>query len=808
MRFIILCCLFLLVTIGYSQKYSLSGKVEDLNNGQPLAFVSLVINGSQAMVYSDIDGKFRIQSKEPIKIIRASYVGYETIDVNVEGMTKDLVIKLKPANIEIEGVVILPGINPAHRIILNAIDNKKINDPQRLKSFSYTSYDKIIFSTDVDSILKLDTIGKDTSILHMKEFFRNQDLAIIENVVERKFKAPSLNSENVIATRVSGFKEPIFVFLISQLQSTSFYSDLIEIFDRTYINPVSTGSIYKYFFLLEDTLYGQAPGDTTYVISYRPFKNKNFEGLKGVLYINNNNWAIQNVIAAPAQGQKGFDVKIQQMYERVDGLHWFPVQLNTELVLKFIEMNAGNTLLPTIGSGRSYLRNIQINPEIPKNTFSEVELTVDPMASKRPESFWKLFRQDSLNKREIRTYAFIDSLGKAENFDRMAKSFETMLTGRIPFHFVDIDMTKLFRYNAYEKLYAGLGFWTNDKISRKFKIGGYWGYGFGDFHYKYGGEFDLVLNRKNDVELRLGYKNDIAESGGLQLFGDYKIAAYDRLRNFLITNMHYDESQYMSLSFRIFRYSTWNIGINKSFKNPGFNYQFACNETPEGLATTSFHLTDLFLSFRLAYKEKFLNNSRAKISMGTNWPILYIQLKHGLSGVFDGLMEYNHLDLKLTKTFYIKYLGKSSFTMQAGFIDRPVPYTELFVSPASYRQFTIYAPNSFAAMRMNEFVSDRYAAAFFTHDFGSLLIKTRNFDPHIVFATNVGIGSFSHPEKHRLISLRSMEKGYFESGLLLNKLLNVNFYSLGFGAFYRYGSYAFTEWRENVSLKISMTLPL
>ncbi len=776
-------------------------------NGEPLAFVSLLVNTSQQGTYSDIDGKFLLKSAEIINTIRVSYVGYETQDIPAGDNHKGLIIKLKPVSIEIEGVVILPGINPAHRIILNAVSNKQINDPQKLKSFAYTSYDKIIFTADLDTLRKLDSLNQDTSLVKMKEFFENQDLAMVENVVDRKFKYPSNNSEKVIATRVSGFKDPIFVFLISQLQSTSFYTDLINIFDKNYINPISTGSIYKYFFLLKDTLYGPGPTDTSFVISYRPIKNKNFDGLKGTLCIHNSTWAIRNVIAAPAEDQPGVDVKIQQMYERVDGIHWFPVQLNTELAFKNIALQAGKHQFHATGNGRSYLRNIEINPEISNNVFSEVELYVDPMASKRPDSFWNLFRQDSLSKREIKTYAYLDSIGKAENFDRMAKSFETMLTGKIPFHFVDIDMAKLFRYNGFEKAYVGLGLWTNDKISRQFRFGAYWGYGFGDYHSKYGCELDLVLNRKKEVELKIGYKNDIAESGGLQLFGDYKIAAYDRLRNFLITKMHYDESRYIGLSFRTLRYLTVNTGWMKSDKRTAFPYSFISDKTTSEVQSEMFRYSDLLLSFRFAYKEKFLQNARTRISMGTDWPILYMQFKHGLPEAGGGQFEYNHLDIKLNKSFYIKYLGKSSFTLQAGFIDRPLPYTELFVAPASYRQFTIYAPNSFAAMRMNEFVSDRYVALFFTHDFGSLLLKTPKFDPHIMLATNLGFGSMSHPENHLLIGTNEMNKGYFESGLLINKLLNINLYSLGIGTFYRYGAYAFPDWRENVSLKISMTLP-
>jgi len=55
---------------------------------------------------------------------------------------------------------------------------------------------------------------------------------------------------------MSGFHDPVFVFMISQMQSTSFYDDVITIMDKNYINPISKGSNKKnYFFLIEDTTY-------------------------------------------------------------------------------------------------------------------------------------------------------------------------------------------------------------------------------------------------------------------------------------------------------------------------------------------------------------------------------------------------------------------------------------------------------------------------------------------------------------------------------------------------------------------------
>ena len=801
--------LLLLSLPGFSQqRFSLTGKVVDGDNNEPLAFVSFAVNGSKFGGYSDIDGKFHVHSNEKIEYLRISYVGYETLDYYTENASKNLVIRLKRANIELSEVVIVPKANPAHRIIHRAVDNKMLNDPEKLQAFTYTSYDKVVFTTNVDSILKMPEIPGDTSLMELKEFVGRQDFGVVENVVERKYLFPGKNSNKVIATRISGFKDPIFVFLLSQLQSNSFYKDLINILDKNYINPISFGSTNKYFFQLEDTSYAPGRKDSTYVISFRPYKNRNFDGLKGVLYINTDGYAIQNVIATPDREENAISIKIQQMYDKVDSLHWFPVQLNTDLEFKSVNINAGKRNFHIIGSGRSYLRNIRINPGLRSREFDETEIYVDPMASKRPAQFWDQFRQDSLSKRDLNTYAFMDSVGAAEKFDKIAKSMETLMTGKIPFRYVDFEVNKLLRYNSFEGYYAGLGLVTNDMVSRRFQLEAYWGYGFGDKVQKYGGELKLILNRDRQMDLKLGYRYDAMESGGVFLFGENTIAVFDRLRNFLVNRMHYDEMKYASLSFRAMKYFKWNVGLTEEYKVIPFSYGYESPEASYSNLFTHYNTASLIASCRFAYQEKFLKNARTQISLGTKYPVVYLQYSHGIDNLLDGEFNYNRYDLKVSHSVYIKYLGKSSITLNAGIIDKNIPYTDLYNAMASFRQFTVYVPNSFATMRMNEFVSDRYVSVFYTHDFGSLLYRSKKFEPRIAIATNAGFGSLRHPENHTLININTMEKGYFESGLLLNNLLKLPMYSLGLGAYYRYGAYAYDETRYNFSWKFSLTLPL
>ena len=113
--------LFFLLTImsgySYAQTYTLNGRITDERNRQPLAFVNVVINDGQVGTISDIDGKYSIESTQPIHKVQFSSIGYETKEVLLtEGMKKSNV-RLTPKTFELHEVTVNAGENPAHRII-------------------------------------------------------------------------------------------------------------------------------------------------------------------------------------------------------------------------------------------------------------------------------------------------------------------------------------------------------------------------------------------------------------------------------------------------------------------------------------------------------------------------------------------------------------------------------------------------------------------------------------------------------------------------------------------------------------------
>lgn len=459
-----------------------------------------------------------------------------------------------------------------------------------------------------------------------------------------------------------------------------------------------------------------------------------------------------------------------------------------------------------IGRGKSYIRDVVLEPELVRRQFNHIAIDYDPRAGSRSEEFWQQFRTDSLSQREQRTYIFMDSVGKEIDLDAKAATLKALFNNRLPIGVVDIDLSKIIKYNDYQGLYLGLGLITNAKLSQTFDAEAFWGYGFGNKRSQYGGRLGVVIDKYRDLRFDAMYYDFVTETGATEPNDDDRQNLLNpaNFRYFLIRRMNPTQRIRAAVGFRALRYASVNLAINRDVKQTTGEYSFL-PEGNAGDAQREFTFTELQASVRYAYKEKFMQMPDSKISLGTRYPIINLTYARGLNDVLEGDYFYNKVDLKIAKKFYFRYVGESSLTLMAGAIDRPLPESNLYNGRGSFRTFTLYAPQSFATQHMNEFLNDRYLFLFYTHNFGKLLWRTNKFNPEFAIATNAGVGSLQHPEYHQGIVAQPMDNLYLESGLLINNMLNVvGIYSLGIGVFYRYGYYELPDTFDNLAFKLSM----
>lgn len=786
-------------------QHKITGKVIDGKTKEALAFVNIVINNERVGTTTSIDGNFSLNSPKPLTTLKLSYVGYEPLEVTINGQ-ENILLKMKRTSFALEEFKVLPGINPAERIIQEVIDNRKKHNPEKSLNFKYESYSKMYFTALVDSsdlnnpekITKLDSNDKEAM-----DWLEDHHIFMMESITERKYKQPDRSYEKVIASRVSGLQNATFSLIATEIQSFSFYNPSLKVLDKAYLNPITANGINKYLFLIEDTAFSGV--DTVFIISFRPRKGKNFDALKGFLYVNTDGFALQNVIAVPMAQDEDLDIKIQQKYEKIEG-SWFPIQLNSTLI--FNSMELGNFKM--MGIGKTYLKNIEINPEIANKEFSNVATEIDINATKKDEVFWNKYRGDTLSQKEQNTYHVIDSLGKAENLDKMVGGLEALLTGQIMWGPISLDLNRFIAFNEYEGFRLGAGLHTNQRVSKWFTIGGYGAYGFSDKEFKYGGDVDFLVHKKNDVSLNFSYQNDVAEPGVTQFY-DFKIPLFSGAGNriFYLSRMNKVEKIEARFKFRTFRYLKVYLFGNHETVEVTNDYFFKKRIDANTILRDQFYtFNEVGVQFRYAYKEKVIKTLSGKYAKPSNYPVIYAKIEQGITA-FDGEYQYTRYAARAEKKFHINNLGKPSFSIEAGLIDGRVPQHKLNSSMGTFKpnKFMIASENAFETMLPYEFFSSEYINFHFRHNFGALLLKIKKFQPEFSITSSIGFGGLSYQGFHGGESFNTIEKGYYESGLiiskLINKLLGFNLSNFGVGAFYRYGPYKLPKTSDNLAVKLN-----
>lgn len=779
-KLIVLIALFALKS--YSQNNSFT--ILDFNTKAPVAFANIIFdNDVYSGTISDIDGIFSFPKR--VQTISISYIGYESKTLEVSNLTSKIIF-LKQKASALDEVVITNTVNPAHRIIKLAVKNKALNNPENLSAFSYQSYDKVVVDAE-------DMKVEEDSLKEIDKFLEQSYLFITETVAKRKYLKPKLYEDSIIATRSSGFKTPNFAFLANTIQPFSFYEDYLSLFETDYLNPISKGSTKKYKFRLQDEYLRDK--DTIFVISFEPNANRNFEGLKGLIYINSNNYAVQSVDATTFNSGK-IEMTIQQKYNLIDDKHWFPEQLNFQITI-------GEQFGRIKYVGKSYLSEIELNTQLTKKDFAVLPIGIQKEATKKDRLFWNAARHDSLNTKEIRTYVVVDSIGEKLKFDKLLSYTEKIAKGRFPLKYIDLDLSKIISYNKHEGVRLGAGFYTNETVFKHVSIGGFAGYGFQDYEWKYGGSLLIDVPSKKDIKIQFKYENNLKETG--TSFTKHNLSLFNT-RSVLAEQMDQIKAFSFKTKMKLYRNIDWSIGLYTSEVVPLYNYHFNSNSK----TITNYTNSEIHIGISYFVNEKLNNVFNAITRLESDDPVLNLNYSKGLSNLFGSDFNYHKIQFTLDHSFRIKALGKTTYRLDLGYIDSSIPYGQLFTGEGSYDDnFPYVFQNYFQTTTPYEFLSDRYAHLFTNHNFGMLLNNKGFFTPEVVLHNNFGIGDLSEASNHENIAFKTKEALFLETGLELRNIIKINYLDLGYlgvgaGGFYRYGFHHLPDSNDIFVFKFAM----
>ncbi len=780
----------------YAQ-FSIQGTIVDSVNSDPLPFVNITFNNDPKLgTTTDIDGNFSFENEAELHSIQLSYVGYKNQNIRLATLPKPLVIQLQKTDLSLEEIVVVAGENPAYRIIRKAAKNRRKHDPERIRAYTYNSYNKLRVFDQFNSPTSVDSLSEDQRF--------NFYYSLIEILSEAKYIAPDKRAENIIATKVSGFKEPTFVTAMAEIQPSNFHKENLLILDKEYLNPISGGCIAKYEYRIEDTIFQQQ--DTVYLISFFPRKGKNFDALKGTLYINTNGYALQNVIVEPAGRQK-IHLRIHQQYSFIDGKKWFPTQLNFE-----IELAPRKKQRFTV-QGKKYLSNIDLNPNLKPKDFGLNKVTINDDAYTKDSLFWKKNRLYQLSAKEVETYKVLDKLAKRLPLDLLMAAFNEIGDERIQLGPLSVNYTQVMEFNLHEQFRLGLGLYTSYKMCPYVSFGGYFAHGFKDKKWKYGGSITFRPAPEKDYGFQISYIDDIIEPAAIiqntHSLSKKVLPAQSFARRNTLDQM--DKTYEMEISgyFRAFRYLRTRIFGNWSHKIPLYSYRYlAQNEAFE-----RFTFARIGIQFRFAYKEDFIQMGSTNLRARSRYPVIYLSYTRGIKDFLGGGFGYDKIVAAVESSFFVKGFGRTAWFVQGGWLAGETPYPILFNGRGSFNRFGMFLiRNTFQTMRPNEVVVDKFFYVFLEHNFGSLLLNIGKFKPEVKLYQSIGFGWIEQPQQHQDITIQDMRHGYFESGLMLSNLIrldmmNFGYFGLGAGVFVRYGAYFLPATLiDNFAFKIDMTV--
>lgn len=822
--------LILLFTCSVQAQFEITGRIIDATTKKPLPFASIASPNSFSI--ADVDGNFVLNNIYVSDSITFSYVGFESQKIRARKQ-KNLLIQLYPISENLREVTV--GKNPAVAIIEKAIQNKSNNDPERkLRYFKFKVYNKLVITANPDSISgTLDSIfvtnrrvrkfvKLDSTNFTFKKIVSKRHIYQTEKISKAEFDGKNIK-ETVEATKMAGFKKPIYELIGLNLQSFSIYNNHYDLLENRYYGPLGKNALQDYSFQMLDTLSIQ--NRKTYLIFFSDKKKDKKNGLNGILYIDAENFGVAKAVI---RIKNIIDVSSSHDYLYFPNQDlWFPnartlkiIKGNNKENIKILggeihfqedsfedfqeaSEKAPSDFIQLISKSVYYEHELNQPLVISRKSFA-VQIKDD--AINKSDLFWKENRKDTLDFRGIETYKSLDSLVLSKGLERKLNIGRRILDGYVPVSILDIDMRYLVKYNNYEGFRFGFGGVTNEKLSDIFKLDGYVAYGLKDdqLKYKYGGA--IRVGKTSNTWFGGSYTDDLREIASTSFAIDKRVfKIYDPRPINVSTFYNYKQIRgFVETKIIPKTESIWELSQAKV--EPAFDYTFKYKDK----LYDRFTLTTFMVSLQWNPFSDFMLTPSGRLEIEKNYPKFTFQVTKSLPGLVGNDFEYTKFDLRID--IQKKYINgqKTTFYSELGYGLGDIPLTHLYnMSPNNLnndkilQRLTIAGKNSFETMYFNEFFSSRYAFVQIKHAFKRVTLF-KKVKPSLVLVTRMGWGTMQKPEQHLGIKYKTLDDGYLESGIELNKI----FKGFGLSGFYRYGPNQLQNFEDNLAIKATFTLDL
>ncbi len=722
-------------------------------------------------------------------------------------------------------------------ILKKAIEANKQNNLAKYSGvFSMKSHNKILLTIDPDNIpttvdtLYLDskkgygTIVIDSFNNFMHKRLQRHHLFISEKISEFYYQKGVKKKELVLASRMAGFKEPIFEVIGLNFQDMAFDKKTYTILQTKFTNPLTRYGLKKYDYSyegMEDNGNG-----CSYIIGYKRKESKtNKIGIDGLIHIDSSSYAITKSEAI----LKNFvQIKATQYYHYYAPVKtWVPK--NAKITVEKLDKKDNIALIDYAvnlynGHKVDTIIQRQIREAINHGVFTnetvfydyktnntlinqkkKASITLGKNALNKSPEYWNRARRLSFGKKEEETYRVIDSLSVSKNIEDKLLFSKRLLKGYVYTKYIDINLGKLFAINNYEGFRFGLGGTTNANFSNLYRLQGYTAYGTKDNVLKYHFGAAFRINEKHDTWIGAYYTDDLKESAVLDFLPENNSFTATNTRNINIADFYKYKTYNIDFRYEINPKLESLLDVRYGKYKPVFTYGYQ-GLVPLGeyypLATATVHFK--FMPF-----SRFMKVPNSKLNIQKGYPVFQLQVRQSFKNILDSNFDFTQINFKANYKIQRLRRATTSFLLQGGKVFGEAPISHLYNATPNavfyepWRRRILFAgKNTFETMGFNEFISEEYAMLQAKHSFRPFFKGSINLQLAIV--SRFAFGGMDHASRHEGLDFKTMEQGYFESGLEMNSII----YGLGFGAFYRYGPYAKLNEIDNIAIKLSYKLQL
>jgi hypothetical protein len=757
--------LLLCLSVNAQKETIISGRVTEAASSSGIAFANIYFKGSVIGTVTDFEGNYSIKTLASNDSVFVSLLGYQSeTKVVKKGETQIINFELKKTSLNLGVVKILPGVNPALRIIRNVINNKEKHNRDNLESVQYLSYTKQ--EVDVDNISQrmrewrlfnpITSIWDSLDNIADKDRETHLPVSMSEVLSEiYSYKDAKKKHEEVKAVKVRfvGMKDgsALTQLMGTDFQSYNFCNNNVPVLDKDFLSPIASDAFLFYNYYLMDSLF--IDSIKCYKIDVQPKNNKDLV-YTGTLWITDSTFAIKQLnleITKDVNFNLVDRVRIQQQLLPTEAGPWVPSQTRVMLDYANITKKLVSAVIHTYNINRYFVVN---KPK--EKDFYDTRIQFAEDAITKDSSFWTKERPTPLAATEAHAYKMVDTIRNIKSVKKTVNIGYFLFSGYKDVGPVDLGhYMQLYGHNSYEGSRVRLGFKTNEKFSKAWIVRGYGAYGFKDEKFKYNLQLERVITRYPWSKIGVQYRKDIDQIGVNTNFSSNMNLSQP-------ANYIYTTSSQIGNVFKLVRKEEYRIWYDREFTT-GLSTRLTfqnIHTTPLFTAIfgdpfstfqqTSYTVTEIALDARLSKKERYIQNGNDRISLGNKKsPIFTLNFTQGIKQLFGGNYNYQKTAVSITNRFRMGTFGYSVIVAKAGKVFSKIPYTSLEIPRGNQTSF--YSDNVFNQMNYFEFVSDQYVQLFWQHHFMGLffnripLIKKMNLRE--VIGGNAFYGTLSNANK-------------------------------------------------------------